>query len=271
MAEATLINSNEKNENIIKDKKEEPGKLIKKNDSKIDEKTEDKKVEINPEIIRKCQESKNVELLNNLSKIIKRFLYIKKVKNLIKLSKENFKIICTVNNTSLTALHVILDEETIKKYKLINDPILDQHVAYVPRKLFKKKNLLKFSFMNNKNEIVIDPKYNTEYEDGSFINVINLKKLKEKEAENEENFQTFLESYYDSKNKENDKKGIGDFEILEIREKKRTRTIGGMKVKVDKKKVKSESNLTSILKERPSHRIASNKKISFGEVKKVDY
>ena len=53
-----------------------------------------------------------------------------------------------------------------------------------------------FSFLNKKKESIIDPKFNTDYDCGEFINVINLKKIKDKEEEKEEDFQAFLESYY---------------------------------------------------------------------------
>ena len=87
-------------------------------------------------------------------------------------------------------------EQEIKKITPVHEPILNGNIFYIPRKSYKKKNLVKFSFVNKKNESIIDPKFNTEYDCGEFINVINLKKIKDKEEEREEEFQTFLESYY---------------------------------------------------------------------------
>lgn len=208
-------------------------------------------------------------LLTKLCKRIKLFLFRKKVKELIKIRKETFPIVCTVNNVALS-LHIILDEETIKKYKLVNEPILNQNIAYVPRKILKKKNLLKFTFINSKNEVVIDPKYNTEYVDDNFINVLNLKKLKDKEEENQENFQNFLESYYNDKFSN---KNIANINIEKkyssdgIRGIRKHKTMDNRGVKRNTKRSKTEKCLASILKERPKERVVSNKKISFGDVK----
>ena len=130
--------------------------------------------------------------------------------------------------------------------------------------------------MNKKNESIIDPKYNNEFNDGLFLNVINLKKIKEKEEEREDDFQTFLETYFTSNNKLN--KEVNDYffsstnNLRVKRNKKRTLT-GHTALKLNKlgAKIKSDNHLPSILKKRPNNRIPSNKRISFGDVKQLKY
>ena len=129
--------------------------------------------------------------------------------------------------------------------------------------MYKKKNLLKFSFVNKKNESILDPKFNTEYDEGEFINVINLKKIKDKEEENEEDFQSFLESYYTMKPSlskevvEQNKLSLG---VVRVKKKHKTMDAkGGLNFGIHK----FQSN--SILKQRPIKRITSNKKISFAD------
>ena len=159
-------------------------------------------------------------------------------------------------------MNIIVNEEEIKKVKSTYEPILNENMFYIPRKAFKKKNLLKFSFANNKNESIIDPKFNTEYDSGEFINVINLKKIKDKEEEREEEFQTFLESYYTLKpavNKETQKISLGV-----VRVKKRHKTMDSQNGGFSFGMHKVPSN--SILKQRPIKRVTSNKKITFSEI-----
>ena len=161
-------------------------------------------------------------------------------------------------------MNIIINEEQTKKLESIYEPILDQNIFYLPRKLYKKKHLVKFSFVNQRNESIIDPKFNTEYDCGDFINVINLKKIKDKEEEREEDFQTFLEKYYTIKpgcNKENiiaNKISLGD---VRVKKKHRTMDIkkGGLIFGIGK------IHSSSILRKRPIIRVTSNKKISFSE------
>ena len=208
------------------------------------------------------KKSKDQLLLFLLYFIKNIFLFRKKVKNLIKKHKENFAIISSVNKNNLS-MNIKINEESIKKVKYIYEPILNENIFYIPRKLFKKKNLVKFSFVNKKNESIIDPKFNTEYDEGEFINVINLKKIKDKEEENEEEFQIFLESYYTIKSslskevKETNKLSLG---VVRVKKKHKTMdNKGGLFFGGNK----FPSN--SILKQRPIKRITSNKKISFSD------
>ena len=219
--------------------------------------------------------NEDLEKINKIISFFKIFSFKKKVKSLIKIHKMNYVIQTTLNEEGLKLVAFFPDDE-IKEYPVIFEPILKQSVAYVLRDDFKKRLLLKCNFMNKKNESIIDPKYNNEFNDGLFLNVINLKKIKEKEEEREDDFQTFLETYFTSNNKLN--KEVNDYffsstnNLSVNRNKKRTRT-GHTALKLNKlgAKIKSDNHLPSILKKRPNNRIPSNKRISFGEVKKLEY
>ena len=175
----------------------------------------------------------------------------------------------------------------VKQYKLIYEPILKQNVAFLPRKVYRNKKQLKFIFANLKKEIFFEPQYKTEYEDGSFINVLDLQEIKEKEDENEENFNQFLKEYF-KKNKKEDKKEDkkkeekkedfnSDLKNNKLSIKKKVKSGGN--IKVNKKVIKNRTSVSllknkdkslftvnSILKERSTQRIKNGRKISFGSV-----
>ena len=253
----------EKNEekNIINFQKEENKKEEEKNIIK-EEIKKDKITKRKKNKNKKEKKSKD-ELLNFLVYYIKNiFLFKKRVKNVIKRHKENFAIISSLNKNHLS-MNIKINEEKINKVKPIYESVLKENIFYISRKMYKKKNLLKFSFVNKKNESILDPKFNTEYDEGEFINVINLKKIKDKEEENEEDFQSFLESYYTMKPSlskevvEQNKLSLG---VVRVKKKHKTMDAkGGLNLGIHK----FQSN--SILKQRPIKRITSNKKISFAD------
>ena len=209
------------------------------------------------------------EDVNKINKIISNFRifrFKKKVKELVKKHKQNYAIYSTLKEKNLKLVACFLDNET-KEYPVIYEQILNENIAYVNRDDFKKRLLLKCHFVNDKNESIIDPKYNNEFNDGLFLNVINLKKIKEKEEEREDDFQTFLETYFTSNNKLSKEMNDYFFKTNEVkikRNKKRTLTAT---TRLKLKKI----GCFSILKERPKNRIPSDKKITFGGVKKLEY
>ena len=209
------------------------------------------------------------EDVNKINKIISNFRifrFKKKVKELVKKHKQNYAIYSTLKEKNLKLVAFFSDNET-KEYPVIYEQILNENIAYVNRDDFKKRLLLKCHFVNDKNESIIDPKYNNEFNDGLFLNVINLKKIKEKEEEREDDFQTFLETYFTSNNKLSKEMNDYFFKTNEVkikRNKKRTLTAT---TRLKLKKI----GCFSILKERPKDRIPSDKKITFGGVKKLEY
>ena len=176
---------------------------------------------------------KQKKLILKLEAAIENYLYRKKIKNLIKTLKDNYMIISTANIPHLF-LNIIRTKGD-KQYKLKYEPILKQNVAFLPRKIYRNKKKLKFTFANIKKEIFIEPQYQTEYEDGSFVNVLDLQDLKEKEYKNEEDFQKFLADYIKNKNKKDEK-------ITEINEKKE-------EIKVEENKVEENKVEENIVEE----------------------
>ena len=224
--------------------------------------------------ISKYNSENNIKKINLIISIFKIFTFRKKIKSLISLHKKNYVIQTTLKEDGLKLVAFFPEDET-KEYPVIFEPILEQNVAYVLKDDFKKRLLLKCYFLNKNNESIIDPKYNNEFNDGLFLNVINLKKIKEKEEEREDDFQTFLETYFTSNNKFS--KEMNDYffsSSQNLRKRTKKRTLTGstpLQLKQLGGKIKSSNLLPSILKVRPNKRVPSNKKISFGNVKKLEY
>ena len=243
---------------------------------------------------------KQKKLILKLEAAIDDYLYRKKVKNLIKTLKDNYMIISTANIPHLF-LNIIRTKGD-KQYKLKYEPILKKYVTFLPRKIYRNKKKLKFTFVNIKNEIFIEPQYQTEYEDGSFVNVLNLQELKDKEYKDEEDFQKFLADYIKNKNKKDEKitefnekkeenkdeentrknnlKQNNKMEVnkkimfnIKLYENKQIDNDNNFNIKVKRKKYKSKSllkkdiplsGIKSILKERSAKKIKIERKISFG-------
>ena len=264
------LEDNNKNQIIIdktinKEKKKE--KEI--NEIIIDEENKKFKKESNKKIknlkIKNSEKKTKDELIKFLISYIKKvFLYRINVKKIIQRQKENYSIVSSINTCDLI-MEIYLSEDKTQKVKYTFEPILKENIFYIPKRLLKKKNLMKFTFLNKKKENIIDPKFNTEYDSGEFINVINLKKIKDKEEEREEDFQAFLESYYTLKQAQSkETTNINKFKLETIRTKKKHRTMDSNKNRLLFGVNKIPSN--SILKQRGEHRrITSNKKISFSD------
>jgi len=216
------------------------------------------------EIISKYSTEQNIKYINKIISIFRINSFKKKVKHLIMLNKKNFVLQTTLKEKGLKLVALLADDE-VKEYPVMFNPILKQRDAYVLRDDFKKRLLLKCYFINKKKEKLIDPKYNNEFDDGIFVNVISLKKIIEKEEEREDDFQTFLEKMYTGDHnfsKELNEYFYGRIEKIK-RTKKRTLTASSS--------LKLKGKFESILKERPIKRVPSTKKISFGEVTKLEY
>ena len=236
------------------------------NNNEVDKKNKKSKGNKKKKEEKKEKNRTKEQLLNSLVKYIKKvYLFKKSVKKLIQRQKENYAITSSVNSVDLT-MEIYLSEDKTQKVKNTYEPILKENIFYIPKKLLKKKNLLKFTFLNKKKENIIDPKFNTEYDCGEFINVINLKKIKDKEEEREEDFQSFLEGYYtlkQSMSKENTS-DIKKYHLEVVRIKKKHKTLDNKKNGLIFGVGKIPSN--SILKQRGEHRkVTSNKKISFSD------
>ena len=279
----------------------------KKNSSKTSKKKVDKKSEI--------KENKNKYDINNLSekekklilklkKEIDNYLFRKKVKALVQKLKENYEIVCSANIKNLNINIFSSKKDKIKQFQLTYEPILKQNVVFLPRKIYRNKKKLKFNFVNSKNEIFIEPKYKTENENGSFVNVIDLRELKEKEYKNDEDFSNFLKEFRNNKKEQNikngtneivndiklkengtnvdsikknynfdDKNEINDIKTNYITDNENAYSKEELKLKKMKKRNISgpslnnnyKNSLNSLLKERNSQRLKNLGKISFGD------
>ena len=213
--------------------------------------------------------------INKINKIISKFKvysFRKKVQKLIQKHKENYTIISSLKENNLKL--VIHFHEKQKEYKIAYDSILCQSIAYVPKGDCQKTLLLKFNFLNEKNENIIDPKYNNEYNENyhMFLNVLNLKKLIDKEEDRKEDFQAFLETYFTSNKISKEIRKYFLNSSIRKTNKRRTFVIeGSLRLKKIGNKEKPEENLVPILKKRQKHRIPSGKRISFGNVMKIVY
>ena len=268
-----------------------------------------KKIEVNKKNnkndLKKFSEREK-KLILKLEKEIDNFLYRKKVKKLIQKLKENYEIVCTANIPNLSLNLFSSKKKKIKQLKLKYEPILKQNVVFLPRKIYRNKNKLKFNFVNSKNEIFIEPKYKTENEDGSFVNVIDLREVKEKEFKNYEDFENFLKEFRNNKKEQNTKKEMNEEKNeLKIEERKINIDLKNKNLYLDDKNEineiktnyvtdnefanskedlkpkkikrrrkfsvpslnnKNKNSLNSILKEPNSQKIKNPRKISFGDV-----
>ena len=127
------------------------------------------------DIISKYSTEQNIKHINKIITIFRINSFRKKVKHLIMLNKKNFVLPTTLKEKGLKLVALFPDDK-VKEYPVMYNPILKQRDAYVLRDDFKKRLLLKCYFVNKKNESIIDPKYNNEFDDGLFVNVISLKK-----------------------------------------------------------------------------------------------
>ena len=158
--------------------------------------------------IKKQLSEKETKLILKLEIKIDNFLYRKKVKSLIEKLKDNYKISCSANIPDLSIIIISSKQKKNKQYKLIYEPILKENIAFLPRKIYRNKKKIKFNFVNPKNEIFIEPKYKTENENGSFVNVLDLREIKENEYKNYEDFQILLKQFNLKKNVQNNKNEI---------------------------------------------------------------
>ena len=272
-------------------------KKIKYNAQSKDNKNENKNKIVKKNIGNNLSE-KEIKLILKLEIKIDNFLYRKKVRELIQKLKEHYKLICSANIPNLSLN--LITKKKVKQYKLFFEPILNQYIVLLPRKIYRNKKKLKFNFVNSKNEIFIEPLYKTENENGSFVNIIDLRQIKEEEYKNYENFQNFLKEFRNKKKGNNEinenKNEINKLDKFNNYQTKKSHSyedkieinnnyfldnkiLGSkedLKVKKIKKRKASDSilinnfkivpEIKSILKDRNSQRIKNTRKISFQDV-----
>lgn len=251
-----------------KEKKDTKNKTTKKNNEKSKESIKKSNTVDSTKKDKNTYSEKQKKLIKKLEIAFDNYLYRKKVKNLIQMQKDNYMIVCTANIPNLY-LNIIRNKK-VKQYKLIYEPILKLNVAFLPRKVYRNKKQLKFIFANLKKEIFFEPLYKTEYEDGAFINVLDLQEIKEKESNDEENFQNFLKNYYKNKNNIKDNKDKKDIKDNKGNNDNKDNCL--QKIKVNKKESfqkeedKKENNISVLL----DNKITINKKVKSGNHLKVN-
>ena len=191
-----------------------------KNKKKNNKKSESNKTKEKTDSIKKNNNNNNSfknkfsdkekKLILKLEIEIDNFLYRIKVKKLIQKLKDNYEIICSANIPNLFINIYSSNKKKIKQYKLSYEPLLKQNIVFLPRKIYRNKNKIKFNFVNSKKEIFIEPKYKTENENGSFVNIIDIREIKEKEFKNYEDFEIFLKEFRNKKKSQNNKNEIID-------------------------------------------------------------
>lgn len=206
------------------------------------------------------------KLIIKLEISIKNFLFRKKVKNLIKTSKENY-ILKNSSHIPDIYLNIITFNDT-KKYNPVYEPLLNQNLFFLPKNIYKNKRKLKFIFSNFKNETFIDPYYQIEYENCFLVNVLNLQEIKKKENRNKSNFKKFLNEY----TKINKSKLNFDNKDHELNIKKEINFNNNINDINNENSLLKNNNkipfkLNPILKERKSQRTKNKRKITFGTVK----
>jgi hypothetical protein len=107
----------------------------------------------------------------------------KYVKSLLEKSKRCYTIISTINNINNIDLKVYLDNNQVNLYKFDYCKIRNKFVLYISRSKIDRTSY-KVNFIVD-GKTIIDPAYPTDYENGNFYNVINFKKIDEKEQEEE--------------------------------------------------------------------------------------
>ena len=240
-----IFTHNKRDEKVNKKNKDLNKNKERKNSSEQRDKSNIKKSNFN-------EHQKNLILKLELS--IDNFIFRKKVIILIKKTKLNYMIQSTALFPNLYLK--VINAKKFKRYKLVYEPILKQHLAFLPKKSYRNKRKLKFVIKNIKNEILIEPLYQIEYKKGSIFNILDLQKIDEKESENEKDFKLFLNENFKNNKKESQKPNA-------ITKSKSVDEV------TNKDKVKDKISLpkiTSILKKKPRNRIKNGRKISFGSV-----
>lgn len=234
-------------ENILNmDKKEKEIKRVKKQIIK-----EEKKVmNINNKLINKNLKKTEDELRIFLVNYIKNvYIFRKRVKLLVKKHKKYYAILNQINKDYYTSMNIQIDNKEKTKLKYIYEPILNEYILYISRKLYINKKLIKFNFINKNNERIVNPNLTIEFHKGEFVNIINLKEIRKKEKNNTKEFMSFIEKNYRNRH-------ISSEETEDCEEKNKN-SFG--------KAIHEKNAYYSILKKRPKKRIISNKKISFSE------
>ena len=195
---------------------------------------------------------KLVSLVNAL-----KFRY--KIKKLLKKQKQYYTLPSSFDKNDLK-LKLFLDNGEVKEYKVEYNKILDKYVCFVPRKEIFNLNV-KANFINNQGNIVVDPEYASNYEENTFYNIINFRKILREEATAELERKNFVKKYFLKKHNSLTS-AKSSYNLLKTGKNslsKYGKNYGTMFNLGD-----VHDKIKGILKGRPLKRIPSNRRLTFG-------
>lgn len=190
------------------------------------------------------------------------------IKSLLRKKKKCYTIKSSINDDGLS-LKIYLDNGKIQTYKFEKSEIEGGNVVYIPRNEIIGL-IVRVHFVSQTGAMIVDPKFATEFEDNQFYNTINFRKImKEEECirkENEKTVKLYCMSSYGRT------KGSEDLTLGMNSKHNSMSSYALNKTGLSKynKKFSSMANLNfemkSILRPRPTKRISSKRRISFGNV-----
>jgi hypothetical protein len=186
--------------------------------------------------------------------------YKYKIKKFLKKQKQYYTLPSSFNKNDLK-LKLFLDNGEIKEYKVEYNKILDKYVCFVPRKEIFNLNV-KANFVNEQGNIIVDPEYASNYEENTFYNIINFRKILREEATAELERKNFIKKYFlKQRNKLTSAKS--SYNLLKNGNKnslsKYGKNYGTMMNLGD-----VHDKIKGILKGRPLKRVPSNRRLTFG-------
>ena len=199
---------------------------------------------------------------------IKNYLYRIKVLKLIQKLKSYYSIIPSFQNTKNIKIQIKLGKEKAKIYYLKFCPIRKQFVFDIPRNFIQKFNY-KFFFIINDIKI-IDQKYDFIKIKNGYVNIINFRKIQDKEFFLEKVYDKEIEAYFSSNStsETNSKTSGSSIDSCDYIFRKNN-TYNNLNLELRKKFISQNrlnSQINSILKNRNYNRGKSSKKISFGKI-----
>lgn len=199
-----------------------------------------------------------------LNRRFKVMLYQSQVKRIFTLKEKCYSIVSSITDRNLT-LKLYLYNGKVYTTQFKYCAIQKANVAYVPRNEIVGL-LAKAHFVNENGLVIVDPKFANCFEHNQFYNKINFRQIMQKEKDEKEERERAVKAIMCSK------KIIGGGM-------KMSTSMGDLSLATGKKSLskygknfssmtdlKLNNSLKGILKQRPTKRVGSDRKISFGSV-----
>ena len=199
-----------------------------------------------------------------LNRRFKVMLYQSQVKRIFTLKDKCYSIISSITDKNLQ-LKLYLYNGKIYTTQFKYCAIQKANVAYVPRNEIVGL-LAKAHFVNENGQVIVDPKFANCFEHNQFYNKINFRQIMQKEKdEKEERERVVKEMMFEKKSIGGMKMStsMGDLKLANNGKKSLSKYGKNFSSMTD---LKLNNSLKGILKQRPTKRVGSNRKISFGSV-----